>query len=447
MLLDDRRDRPRDAESVATHDEGARLSFLVEEGRVHRGRVFRAQLEDVPHLHAVALFQRRAAARTGIALARPGEILPAIDGEIPPGDDAGEMPIVTVRADDHRRIAGDEAVGDDLRLLRQADGPGESPSRPGRLENLPRLEEPDLLVVEDPRELDVVHVAVAGNEHGDGALTGPVEQRLDERRRFDVQERGDLLDRRGPGRLDLPEGFEGRIGGGGRRGRLGPLDVHPVAARAAQDRVLPRLGEHHELVRLVSADVSRVGLDHRVREAAALDDAPVRAFHRVVGLVERPVVGIEAVRVLHDELAGAHHAETRPDLVAEFHQYLVDRLRQVPVALHLVPRDHRDDFLVRRAEGEDPLLAVGDLEEFRPEGGQTSALLVDLRRVEDRHCDFLAADSVHLLAHDALDVPEHAEAERQEGVDARGQLLDQTGPQHQDVARDLGLVRCFFQRR
>ena len=59
----------------------------------------------------------------------------------------------------------------------------------------------------------------------------------------------------------------------------------------------------------------------------------------------------------------------------------------------------------------------------------------------------MRAGPVLLLAHDLLDLLEHAEAERQPGVDAGGGLADQAGAQHQLVADDLGVGRAFLEDR
>ena len=82
------------------------------------------------------------------------------------------------------------------------------------------------------------------------------------------------------------------------------------------------------------ADRARVRLDDREVEAAALEDPAVRRVLRLVGAVEPLGVRVEGVAVVHQELAAAHQAEARTDLVAELRPDLVERHRQLPVRGH-----------------------------------------------------------------------------------------------------------------
>ena len=62
-----------------------------------------------------------------------------------------------------------------------------------------------------------------------------------------------------------------------------------------------------------------------------------------------------------------------------------------------------------------------------------------------RHQQFDRAGAVLLLAHDGADLVQHAEAQRQPGVDAGRLLTDHAGAQHQPVRDDLRLLRRFLQ--
>jgi hypothetical protein len=79
------------------------------------------------------------------------------------------------------------------------------------------------------------------------------------------------------------------------------------------------------------------------------------------GLVE-----VEAVGVLHQELAAAHHAEARADLVAELPLDVVERARQVAVALHVVAEDRGDHLLVGRPVEHLAVVAVLDAQHLGP---------------------------------------------------------------------------------
>ena len=57
--------------------------------------------------------------------------------------------------------------------------------------------------------------------------------------------------------------------------------------------------------------------------------------HAVIGLPRALEVEIEGIGVLHQELAPAHHAETRTHLIAELPLDMVEIERQIPVRPHI----------------------------------------------------------------------------------------------------------------
>ncbi len=61
--------------------------------------------------------------------------------------------------------------------------------------------------------------------------------------------------------------------------------------------------------------------------------------------------------------------------------------------------------------------------------------------------ELLAADPIHLLADDPLDLGRHAESEGQKRVGAGHELADEAGAQQELVARRLGVGRVLSQRR
>ena len=65
--------------------------------------------------------------------------------------------------------------------------------------------------------------------------------------------------------------------------------------------------------------------------------------------------------------------------------------------------------------------------------------LVGLARQQRGERQLLAADRFHLVADDRLDLAQHAEAERQPGVDAWGRAPDVARAEEQPVARHLGV--------
>ncbi len=170
-----------------------------------------------------------------------------------------------------------------------------------------------------------------------------------------------------------------------------------------------------------------------------------------VGPIHVPVFGfqplgidVERVRVLHQELARAHDAESRADLVAELPLDLEEVERQLLVGLQFGAGEVGDDFLMGGAEAVLGVLAVADLEQLPAELLPASGLLPQLLRLDGRHQNLDGAGRLHLLAHHGFDLAQHAQAERGPGVDAGRQLADHAGTQHQLVAGDLGVGGNFL---
>ncbi len=207
-----------------------------------------------------------------------------------------------------------------------------------------------------------------------------------------------------------------------------------------------RFGERHELAGHAAADLAGVGLDGTVVHAHAIADAPVRLAHLVVGLLQRLLVGVEAVGVLHDELAAAQKPEARTDLVAELHLDLVQRQRQLLVGAQLVAHEGGDELLVGGPEAELAVVTVDEAHELGAVVVPAAALVPQLAGLQRRHHDLLRADAVHLLAHDVLHLGQHALAQRQEGVHARCRLADEARAQKQPVAGDLRVGGILLER-
>ena len=172
----------------------------------------------------------------------------------------------------------------------------------------------------------------------------------------------------------------------------------------------------------------------------------VRREHRVVAALEAGEVGVERIGVLHEELARPQQTEARAEFVAVFPVDLVQIDGKVPVA-RVLPRHQRgDNLLGRRGQRVPVLLAVLDPEHHRAVHLVTAGLLPEIQRLGDRQAHFLRAGLVHFVAHNLGDVAQDASTEREPGVDPRRHPPDQTGPNHQLVARHLGIGRVVTQR-
>jgi len=193
-----------------------------------------------------------------------------------------------------------------------------------------------------------------------------------------------------------------------------------------------------------AAHHARVALDHHAVDAAARVDAVVGADVQPVALLQGLFAHVEAVGVLHDELARAQDAALGPRLVAFLGLEVVPELRELLVAVDLPRRQPGDDLFVGHRQGHVAALAVLEAEHLAADGVPAAALLPDLRRLHDRHEHLLAADGVHLLADDLLDLLHDAPAGRQVHVDAGGELAHEAGADHELVAHGLRAGRILF---
>ena len=173
----------------------------------------------------------------------------------------------------------------------------------------------------------------------------------------------------------------------------------------------------------------------------------MRSYARALQLevLRQPrLVTVERVGVLHDELAQPDQPGARPRLVAFLDREVVEHLRQLPVALQLA-RVEGDRLLVRQRQHVVGALAILEAEELLDV--VAPGLLPQLVRRQHRHQHLLAADRVHLLADDLLDLAVHSPAERQERPDAAGHLPDEAATDEQLVVDGLGVCRRVTQGR
>ena len=441
MLLDDRGHDPTRPDAVAAAEQRLLLTVLVEERRAERRGVEAAEIEDVTDLDRGLEDERAPAQPAAVAFARLAQI-----GEsrlvVAARLDAAQVPPVVVCAGDELPFA-ERLVGD--HLAREADGAERAAARAERRS--------DLVVRRRTRcagqrvvELRLAEPVVAADEREhEGAVRLDDRHRLRGRRRVDPEELGQPLDRRHSGRLDLLWRAE-RIGqDGGARNRLRHLEVARVVAVLAPDeRVLARAGRRQEVDAELAAHDPALRLDVVRLQRAAGEDLLVRVAVRLEARAHALLVTVERVGVLHDELADPQESAARTRLVAILRLEVVPELRQIAVALELA-RVERDRLFVGQRQDEvstGPILHTEDLR-----NRQAARCLPELGGSEDGHQHLLAADRVHLLADDLLDLPVDAPAERRERPEARRDLADEASADEQLVAHRFGIARILPEGR
>ena len=222
------------------------------------------------------------------------------------------------------------------------------------------------------------------------------------------------------------------------------LEIQVVAV--AEDLALAGRGEHDEFMRKVAADRAGIGLHRNRLEAEPREGAQIGREHAVIGVARRVLVQIEGIGVLHQELAAAHHAEARADLVPELPLDMVEVERQILVGLDVGADDLGDHLFVGRPVEHLAVVPVLDAQHLLAIGIVAPALAPEIGRLDRRHQDLDGAGAILFLADHRADLVEHAQAERQPGIDAGRLLADHARTQHQPVGDDLGLLGRIAQK-
>jgi hypothetical protein len=266
-------------------------------------------------------------------------------------------------------------------------------------------------------QLDLVHLQIATDhdEHELVRLRGPFAHEkhgLERLRCRHAEKIRYVLDRLAVRRRHLLHGHHFdrlRL----RERELRRLDVGRVAARLAPcERILALLVPDHEFVACPSTHRARIGLDRDGLDADAFEDAPVRRVHPLVEAVQVVGVGVQRVGVLHGELAQPDQPTPRARLVAVLGLNLEEVLRKLLVAVDLARGQRRDDLLVGGTEHERTPARALELLEHRSERVPAPGGLPQFGGMHDRQPDLLPADGFHLLAHDPLNLAQHAPAKR-----------------------------------
>ena len=132
-------------------------------------------------------------------------------------------------------------------------------------------------------------------------------------------------------------------------------------------------------------------------------------MHHLIGFIQGFRVQMERVGILHDELAGAHHAKPRPALIAELGLDLVEVGRQLFVAFQFVPDQIGDNFFMSRAEAEIAAMAVVQAQQFSTVLFPAAGFLPQFGGLYRRHQNFLGAALVHFFTDDSLHLTQGAQ--------------------------------------
>ncbi len=385
--------------------------------------------------------------RAAVTLAQGDHVLVPIDAEVTRDVRPGDVVLGLVGAGHPVPTATHRVIREDRHVLPQtlrADVALREPS--GREVGV--LEPTDRRREQQPLHLGLLHLPVAREQDRDGLAARVEQHRLQRPFGRHIEQRRDRVDRRGVRRVDLLE-RRGPVPGGGvgrPRGRGLPVG-QVVAVHALDEQVLADVRARHELVVHAPADLTRLGVDHDVRQPASVEDPSVCPQHHVVGRGHALLVPVERIGVLHQELATTQEPESRAELIPVLPLDLVQVHGQVSVRGEVPGDELGHDLLLRGTEQQLALVAVPEPKErvavqVPPAGG-----LPRVGGQQDRHPELLRARRVHLLADDPFDLADRPETERQRGVDAGGDLPHERRAQEEPMRRDLRLGGIVTQRR
>ena len=216
------------------------------------------------------------------------------------------------------------------------------------------------------------------------------------------------------------------------------LAVCPVTAGVAdKNGVLPDRGQVHKLVGHAPAHDADVRANGHGGQSAPGEDPEVRFMERPVLLVQTLFVSIQAIGVLHGELAGPDQASPGTRVVAELGLDLVDEPGQPLVRVNLTRRKPGDDLLVGHRQHHLPIPAVAQPDQLPPRRSVPARPLPHVGGLHHGHRNLLPANRVHLFPQNAFDLPDRPPGQRQIREHPRRQLPDEPGPEQQSMSFDL----------
>ena len=384
--------------------------------------------------------------RAGVACDDGDQVGPLVDGKVALGAGAGKVIVDLVGTAGPLLGLAQALVADQTNALGQVDRSDKALVQTVALELL--IGHHTIALAKDVLGLAVVELVIARDDCHDGLTLGVDEcQRLARAVLGEAEELGNGLDGAHARSLDLGERTVARALSNDDLGACGLIVGSKTAVVAVDQRCLAGVGQSHVLDGGVAADLTGVGDNGQGLDVAALADVGVGLLHLVVLLLEALPRGGEAVGVLHDELAAAHQAKARTELVAELILDVIQVDGQLLVRAQLVAHQGRDGLLVRGTQDKLTAMTVVKAHELLAIGIDAARLTPQLGIDHNGHHELLSAGGVHLVTHDVLDLADRAPGERQIGIQTGGLLADHAGTKQQTMACELGVGRILFKRR
>ena len=231
-------------------------------------------------------------------------------------------------------------------------------------------------------------------------------------------------------------------------GRFREFDVRGVVAfGAVGDDVFTDVGNHLEFVGTGAADRTRVGAYRTEDEPHSGEDALIGFEHDFVALAGVFRALIERIRVLHHEFAGTHHAEAGTAFVAELRTDLEEVHGHLTPARDFAAADGGDHFFARGLNHEVAVVTILKAQKFRAVLIPAAGFHPQFRGLHDGHRQFDRARAHHLFADDGFDFVQNPHPHRHHGVDAGGNLLNESGTDGIFLTGNVGVGRRFLEGR
>ncbi len=195
----------------------------------------------------------------------------------------------------------------------------------------------------------------------------------------------------------------------------------------------------------LAAHHAGVGLHRHHRQTTALENTEVCFVMRLVLLCQPVPICVQAVGIEHGEFPHADQPGARAGVIPPLGLKLVHQHGQLAVGLDFGARQAGDDFLVGHCQHHVAVGAVLEPAHLRADLVPATGFLPDIRRMNNRHGEFLPADGIHLLADDLHDLCHGTVGKRQVAENARTKRADVTGAQQQLVPGSFCIGRGFAQ--
>ena len=456
-LLDSCAQQTRNTDTVATHLKQLGLAVFVQVSRIHRSRILVAEEEYVADFDAALHLERAFAVWRNIAFNDVTDISNNIRfSQVTAPVHAADVIALFVGADNEVAHVGNGCIGNDGDILRNTDRAEITRFRSEGIFNFlvgckaeSALKRFQLfgfnfiksVIASEKQKNDFCRQRIAffvlvincqNNRFNAGC------QRL-------IQKFNNKLALVAARSRNLFHGLCGFCAFFDQAGSFGQFDIGSVfAVRAENDQIFAGISDHLEFLRARAADGAGVSAHCSINQTQAIKDAAVSFEHLVVALAGVFSRTVKRVSVFHDEVAAAHHAETRTTFVTELCLNLVEVHRELTPGLDFLTSDVGHDFFAGRLKNKVSVVSIFKAKQFRAVLLPAAGFLPKLSRLDDRHQKFDGAGTVHFLSDNTFNLLQRAKAHRHVVIDAGCKLTDHACAKHQLLANDFCICRSFF---